>query len=127
MQLANQLVVHTYEGQTTQWQKDKGPTTIYKTLHRKLKIEQSNTNPTKTGAELRCSRRVSSSCSTSGTRRVTLATQSGFNCMCLSMNISAISWRPVLVVDEGGVLGENHRPWASNWSTLSLAVGIILT
>jgi hypothetical protein len=30
-------------------------------------------------------------------------------------NISAISWRPVLVVEEAGVLGENHRPWASNW------------
>ena len=25
--------------------------------------------------------------------------------------ISAISWRPVLVVEEGGVPGENHRPW----------------
>ena len=25
---------------------------------------------------------------------------------------SAISWRPVLVVEEAG---ENHRPWASNW------------
>ena len=30
-------------------------------------------------------------------------------------NISAISWRPVLVVKEAGVPGENHRPWASNW------------
>jgi hypothetical protein len=30
-------------------------------------------------------------------------------------NISAISWRPVLVMEEAGVLGENHRPWASNW------------
>jgi hypothetical protein len=30
-------------------------------------------------------------------------------------NISAISWRPVLVVVEAGVPGENHRPWASNW------------
>jgi hypothetical protein len=30
-------------------------------------------------------------------------------------NISAISWRPVLVVEEAGVTGENHRPWASNW------------
>ena len=30
-------------------------------------------------------------------------------------NISAISWRPVLVVEEAGVLGGNHRPWASNW------------
>jgi hypothetical protein len=26
-----------------------------------------------------------------------------------------ISWRPVLVVEEAGVSGENHRPWASNW------------
>ena len=30
-------------------------------------------------------------------------------------NISAISWRPVLVVKEAGVPGENDRPWASNW------------
>jgi hypothetical protein len=29
-------------------------------------------------------------------------------------NISAISWRPVLVVEEAGAPGENHRPWASN-------------
>jgi len=36
-------------------------------------------------------------------------------------NISAISWRPVLLVEEAGVHGENHRPWASNWLTLSLA------
>jgi len=32
------------EGQTTQWQKEKGQTTIYKTLHRKLKIEQIKTH-----------------------------------------------------------------------------------
>ena len=25
-------------------------------------------------------------------------------------NISALSWRPVLVVEEAGVHGENHRP-----------------
>jgi hypothetical protein len=31
------------------------------------------------------------------------------------INISAISWRPVLVVEEAGVPGENHRPRASNW------------
>jgi hypothetical protein len=24
-------------------------------------------------------------------------------------------WPPVLVVEEAGVPGENHRPWASNW------------
>jgi hypothetical protein len=27
-------------------------------------------------------------------------------------NISAISWRPVLVLEEAGVPGENHRPWS---------------
>jgi len=30
-------------------------------------------------------------------------------------NISAILWRPVLVVEEAGLPRENHRPWASNW------------
>ena len=30
-------------------------------------------------------------------------------------NISAISWRPVLVVEEAGVPGEKHQQWASNW------------
>jgi hypothetical protein len=30
-------------------------------------------------------------------------------------NISAISWQPVLLVEEAGVPGENHRPWTSNW------------
>ena len=35
-------------------------------------------------------------------------------------SVSAISWRSVLVVEEAGVPGENHRPWASNWQTLSL-------
>ena len=36
-------------------------------------------------------------------------------------NISAISWRSVLVVEDVGVPGENERPWASNWQTLSFA------
>jgi hypothetical protein len=30
-------------------------------------------------------------------------------------NISAISWQPVLVVEEAGVPRENYWPWASNW------------
>ena len=30
-------------------------------------------------------------------------------------NISAISWQPVLVVEEAGVPGENHRSGTSNW------------
>ena len=34
-------------------------------------------------------------------------------------NISAISWWPVLLVEETGVPGENHQPVASPWQTLS--------
>jgi hypothetical protein len=34
-------------------------------------------------------------------------------------NISAISWRSVLLVEETGVPAENHRPVASHWQTLS--------
>jgi hypothetical protein len=27
----------------------------------------------------------------------------------------AFIWRPALVVEEAGIPGENHHPWASNW------------
>jgi hypothetical protein len=61
------------EEQTTQWpkekvQKDKQRSTkhTYKTKDRVTRT------PLKTGGELRCSGRVGSSCSTSGTRRVNL-------------------------------------------------------
>jgi hypothetical protein len=37
-------------------------------------------------------------------------------------NISAISWRPVLFVEETCVHGENHQPAASHWQTLSHSV-----
>ena len=40
--------------------------------------------------------------------------------LCLTP-LSAIFQRLVLVVEEAGVPRENHRPWASNWYTLSLA------
>ena len=33
-------------------------------------------------------------------------------------NISVISWRSVLLVEEIGVAEENHRPVASHWQTL---------
>ena len=63
------------EEQTTQWskekiQKDKQRSTkhTYKTKYRVTRT------PLKTGGELRCSGRVSSSCSTSGTRHVNLVT-----------------------------------------------------
>ena len=41
-----------------------------------------------------------------------------FFCVCFIAtfcNISAISCRAVLVVEDAGVHGENHRPWGSNW------------
>jgi len=34
-------------------------------------------------------------------------------------NISVISWRSILLVEETGVPGENHQPAASHWQTLS--------
>ena len=34
-------------------------------------------------------------------------------------NISFISWRSVLLLEETGVPGENHRPVTSHWQTLS--------
>ena len=34
-------------------------------------------------------------------------------------NISVISWRSVLLVEETRVPGENHQPAASHWQTLS--------
>jgi len=34
-------------------------------------------------------------------------------------NISFISWRSVLLLEETGVPGENHRPAANHWQTLS--------
>jgi hypothetical protein len=37
-------------------------------------------------------------------------------------NISVISWLSVLLVEETGVLGENHRPAPSHWQTLSYNV-----
>ena len=63
------------EEQTTQWpkkkvQKDKQRSTKH-THKTKDRVTQT---PLKTGGELRCSGRVSSSCSTSGTRRVNLVT-----------------------------------------------------
>ena len=34
-------------------------------------------------------------------------------------NIAVISWRSVILVEEIGIPGENHRPAASHWQTLS--------
>ena len=37
-------------------------------------------------------------------------------------NISVILWRSVLLVEQTEVPGENHRPTASHWQTLSYNV-----
>jgi hypothetical protein len=43
----------------------------------------------------------------------------GYVLWCLApLNISVISWRSVLLVEETGVPGENHRPAASDRQTL---------
>jgi hypothetical protein len=34
-------------------------------------------------------------------------------------NISVISWRSVLLMEETGVSGENHQPATSHWQTVS--------
>jgi hypothetical protein len=34
-------------------------------------------------------------------------------------NISAISWRPALVVEEAGVPGENHLLWAMQFNNFN--------
>ena len=34
-------------------------------------------------------------------------------------NILVISWQSVLLVEETGAPGENHRPVASHWQSLS--------
>ena len=39
-------------------------------------------------------------------------------------NVSVISRRSVLMVEEARVPGENHRPWAGNWQTLSRAMRV---
>ena len=66
---------HNEEEQTTQWpnekvQKDKQRST----KHTYKATDRVTWTPLKTGVELRCSGRVSSSCSTGGTRRVNLVT-----------------------------------------------------
>jgi len=63
------------EGQTTQWPKEKVQKDKQRsTKHPHKTKDRVTRTPLKTGGELRCSGRVSSSYSTSGTRRVNLVT-----------------------------------------------------
>jgi len=76
---------------------------IYKTLHRKTKIKQHS--PTKNRG---------------WTPDQVLRNGDLIDWLIVGVLTphSAISWRPVLVVEEAGVPGENHRPWASNCSEM---------
>ena len=63
------------EEQTTQWPKEKAKKDKQRSTKHTHKTKYRVTRtPLKTGGELRCSGRVSSSCSTNGTRRVYLVT-----------------------------------------------------
>jgi hypothetical protein len=63
------------EEQTTQWSKGKGQKDKQRSTTQTHKTrDRVSRSPLKAGGELRCSRRVSSSCSTSGIRRVNLET-----------------------------------------------------
>ena len=73
MQIGYLSVLYPAEDIMAKWKRTKEQTMIYKILHRKLKIEQ-HAPPLKIGCELMCSGRVRRSCSTCGTRRVTLVT-----------------------------------------------------
>jgi len=62
-------------GQTTQWSKEKGQKDKKRSpKHTHQTKDRVTQTPLTTGVEFMCSGRVSSSCSTSGTRRVTLVT-----------------------------------------------------
>ena len=63
------------EEHTTQWPKEKVQKDKQRSTKHAYKTEDLVTRtPLKTGSDLRCSGKVSSSCSTSGTRRVNLVT-----------------------------------------------------
>ena len=42
----------------------------------------------------------------------------GFNATFNNISVLSESWLSVLLVEETGVPGENHRPVASHWQTL---------
>ena len=73
--LKNQNLYVEEEEQTTQRPKEKVQKDKQRsTIHTYKTIDQVTWTPLKTGGELMCSGRVSSSCSNSGTRRVNLVT-----------------------------------------------------
>jgi len=74
--------------------------------------KMSGTNPTKNWGEPMCSRRVSNSCLLYVGVRFMV-------CNVTFNNISVISWKSVLLVEETEVPDQNHRPVVNHWQTLS--------
>jgi hypothetical protein len=67
------IQIITLEGQTIQWSKEKGQKGKQRsTKHTHKTKDRVTRTPLKTGSEFRCSERVSSSCSTSGTHCINL-------------------------------------------------------
>jgi hypothetical protein len=94
------------DGQTTQWKFTNGQTKIHTILHRKLKIDQHQ--PLKNRSEFMCSGKVSSCCSTTGTRR---ATHCGKSIICHE-------WR------EGVIVITTNRTYPRSFVTQILRNGL---
>jgi len=73
------IPVHMNKKRNRQWPSEKRQKGKQQSTKHTHKTSSSNTNPLKTGGELRCSGRVGNSCSTSGTHRVNLVTNPVIN------------------------------------------------
>jgi hypothetical protein len=93
------------EGQKTQRQKEKGQNDKqWSTNHIHKTKDRVTRTLLKTGGELRCSGRISSSCSTSGTRRVNIVTNPlikhfGWNILLFSFSVVAMLCVSISLVD----------------------------
>ena len=98
------------EEQTTQWPKEKVQRDTQRSTKHTHKTKDRVTRiPPKTGNELSCSRRVSSSYSTSGTRRVNLTT------------------KPVISHEWGKCLRQVQHIRSHLWHKYSIAVNQVMT
>jgi hypothetical protein len=87
------------ENQTTQWSKEKVQKNKQRsTKHTHTTKDRVTRTPLQTGGKFRCSGRVSSSYSTSGTRRVNLVTNPGF-CFFSIILPSLFNWCCLLYLD----------------------------
>ena len=96
---------------------------------RKTKNMSNKDSTKRPGVNFTCSRRVCNFCFVWDTSRITqirykfCGNRGKFVCLMVFNatfnNISVISWRSALLVEGTGGPGENHRPVASQWQTVS--------